>query len=54
MQAGPEGGETVCSNCMRVKNCRQDLRVGKLHAAERWGDYRQDLRVRKLHAAPER
>ncbi len=55
MQAGPEGGEIVCSNFTRVKNCRQDLRVGKLHAApERWGDCRQDLRVGKLHAAPER
>ncbi len=45
------GGEIVCSNFTRVKNCRQDLRVGKLHAAERWGDCRQDLRVGKLCAA---
>jgi hypothetical protein len=23
LQAGTEGGEIACSNCMRVKNCRQ-------------------------------
>jgi hypothetical protein len=39
LQAGPEGGEIVCSNCMRAKNCRQDLRVGELHTSpDKWGN----------------